>query len=286
MEVLPAPSSPKRTILHSSMGSGETKKKGEESKEGTENKKQPKTESFGYSKVAAVLIVLFWLFLVPFLLSLSPFSSFPLSMSRPNEVNICVLGEWGVGKTSLIVRLITDNFVEDYEPKLDDSWRKMMEVDGEVVLLDILDTYEEEFQSLMDQYVGQAEAFLILYSVGSFKSFENVKECLELVYRLKETGDVPIVVVGHKSDLEEEERVVSKEEGEYYVGLHEGVLFVEASAKNRENVEEAFEMVVRRHRELRKGAWEKGVEKTVEMSDPPFVHDVVVKGNSVKPAKR
>ena len=212
-------------------------------------------------------------------------------MAHP--LKICLLGELGVGKTSFVARLVSNQFVDEFDIYFDESYRKMIEVEGEGVLLEVLDPHLVDVRAMMwDGSISCCEVFLILYSVGEFETFRKVREGLELIYRVKERGDVPIIVVGHKIDLELE-REVSKEEGEEYVGLHEGVLFMEASAKTGENVKEVFQMAVKRYRELERerngvdeGGKERGRRKRNEnVPPPPIVHDII-QGRTVKPAKR
>jgi GTPase KRas protein len=63
-----------------------------------------------------------------------------------------VLGSGGVGKSALTIRLVTDNFLEDYDPTIEDSYRKQTTIDNSPALLDILDTAgQEEYTSMQDQ---------------------------------------------------------------------------------------------------------------------------------------
>ena len=209
-------------------------------------------------------------------------------------LKIFPLGDHGVGKTSLITRFVGNRFVDEYDPGLNDSWRKVMEVEGKTVVVEIIDTYDTcvEFEALSQTLVLDSDIFLVLYSIRRFETFKSVPKNLEFVYRVQERGDLPIIVVGLMSDLEIE-REVSKDEGEEYVGLHEGVLFMEASAKTGENVVEVFQMAVKRYEELemeRNGVEEggkgRGRRKRNENVPPqPIVHDII-RGRTVKPAKR
>ena len=203
------------------------------------------------------------------------------------KLRVCLLGCKGVGKTSLVIRLVGGRFVEEYEPTMGEDYRKIMEGEGgEPVLVDFLDgDGDMEFRALWDEWIHMSDAFLILYSVGDFESFEKVRVFLERVFWAKDTGDVAIVVVGHKSDLGEEDRAVDKKEGEEYVGLHEGVLFMEVSAKIGENVSKVFEMVIKRYQELQRKRMVGKGEERIEESPPPVVHDVQ-KGKLVKRAQR
>ena len=75
-------------------------------------------------------------------------------MSSYNSINykICVLGDGGVGKTALTIQLCSNHFVEEYDPTIEDSYRKQVAVDGVACLLDIMDTAgQEEYSALRDQ---------------------------------------------------------------------------------------------------------------------------------------
>lgn len=56
------------------------------------------------------------------------------------EYKIVVLGSGGVGKSALTVQFVQGIFVEKYDPTIEDSYRKQMEVDGQQCMLEILDT--------------------------------------------------------------------------------------------------------------------------------------------------
>ena len=217
------------------------------------------------------------------------------------ELKICVLGHRNVGKTSLLYQYLTGSFpgkTLGYDGA--DNYRKIMNPgeEGRERMVELIDIGgdEEEIHKMKDYFVNDSDCFLVMYSVGDYKSFENVKEWLELIYRVKNRGDLGVMVVGHKSDLDEYSlREVEKEEGEEYVSLHEGVLFMEGSAQRRQNVEEIFEGLVKRYDELKEEG-KRGVRKggkggRLEEEEkgevpPPFVHDVHGRGRTIKGAKK
>ena len=135
------------------------------------------------------------------------------------------------------------------------SYRKQMEVDGKVGMLDMLDTTgQEEFTVLRDQWISDCEGFLLVYSITSRRSFEQVKLFHDYIYQVKEgQGEVseflPIVIIGNKSDLIED-RMIQMTEG-MKMSKEFQCEFLECSAKTRENVEEAFCQLVRSIREYR-----------------------------------
>ena len=90
------------------------------------------------------------------------------------EHKLVVLGGGGVGKSALTIRLVTDNFLEEYDPTIEDSYRKQVKIDGEAALLDILDTAgQEEFDSMQVRWLGHTKAIdrLIGRLVGLLNDF-------------------------------------------------------------------------------------------------------------------
>jgi len=150
-----------------------------------------------------------------------------------------------VGKSCLTIQFIADRFVEDYDPTLEDSYRKQVTVDGNEFLLDIFDTAgQEDFSAVRDQYMRTGDGFLCVYSVTLRNSFDEVENFHEHILRVKDLDmTVPFVLVANKCDLECD-RKVSKEEGEA-VAKKLKCVFMEASAKTKVNVHEAFHALVR-----------------------------------------
>lgn len=160
------------------------------------------------------------------------------------EYKLVVVGGGGVGKSALTIQLIQSHFVDEYDPTIEDSYRKQCTLDGELVLLDILDTAgQEEYSAMREQYMRTGEGFLLVYSINSRNSLEELQSFYEQIQRVKDTDSVPVLVVGNKCDLEIE-RQVSYEEG-LSLAKSFNCPFLETSAKQRINVEEAFYGLVR-----------------------------------------
>ncbi|KRX38290.1 Ras protein let-60 [Trichinella murrelli] len=127
-------------------------------------------------------------------------------------------------------------FVEEYDPTIEDSYRKQVVIDGETCLLDILDTAgQEEYSAMRDQYMRTGEGFLLVFAVNESKSFENIGSYREQIKRVKDSEEVPMRAV----DM----RVVQETAKSY------GIPFIETSAKTRMGVDDAFYTLVR---EIRK----------------------------------
>ena len=118
-----------------------------------------------------------------------------------------VMGATGVGKSALTIRLVTGNFLDEYDPTIEDSYRKQMMIGGKPELLDILDTANLEeygfanfFDSGMRGY-HLARCFMLVYDVQSLESFEELKIGYKGLKRGREEEGMNVVLVGNKSDL-------------------------------------------------------------------------------------
>ncbi|KAI8889485.1 ras-like protein 1 [Backusella circina FSU 941] len=160
------------------------------------------------------------------------------------EYKLVMVGGGGVGKSALTIQFIQAHFVDEYDPTIEDSYRKQCVVDDETALLDVLDTAgQEEYSAMREQYMRNGEGFLLVYSITSRISFEEISTFHQQICRVKDKDSFPMVLVANKSDLESE-RQVSTREGQDLAELY-GCHFIETSAKVRVNVDQAFYQVVR-----------------------------------------
>jgi len=172
---------------------------------------------------------------------------------RNVEYKLVVLGGGGVGKSALTIRLVTDNFLDEYDPTIEDSYRKQVMIEGETALLDILDTAgQEEFSSMQDQWMRDGKGFLLVYNIVSHPTFEEVSVLYEKILRTKDTERVPIVLVGNKCDLKDERQVEYNEGAE--LAKTWGCPFFETSAKIKLNNEACFFDLVREIRKLERSS--------------------------------
>jgi small GTP-binding protein len=101
---------------------------------------------------------------------------------------------------------------------------------------------QEEFGAMRDHYLRSGEGFLVVYSITERATFNVACELYESIIRLKEQDHVPIVLVGNKCDLEEKRAVSTMEASTLARTWNVG--FFETSAKNRYNIEAAFNAAV------------------------------------------
>eukprot|EP01133_Synstelium_polycarpum_P005935 gene5935-6874_t len=179
-----------------------------------------------------------------------------------NEYKLVVMGGGGVGKSALTIQFIQNHFIEEYDPTIEDSYRRQCQVDDDTCLLDILDTAgQDDYSAMRDQYMRTGQGFLCVYDVTSRTSFEEINVVRDQIIRVKDNERVPIVLVGNKCDLENL-REVTHGEGEELAKSF-GCPFLETSAKKRLNVDECFFDVVR---EIKKALKEPGRSKKEKKS--------------------
>ncbi|KAL5343513.1 ras family-domain-containing protein [Aspergillus crustosus] len=161
-------------------------------------------------------------------------------MRPQREYHIVVLGAGGVGKSCLTAQFVQNVWIESYDPTIEDSYRKHIEVDGRQCILEILDTAgTEQFTAMRELYMKQGQGFLLVFSITSMSSLNELSELREQIIRIKDDENVPIVIVGNKSDLEED-RAVPRARA---FGLSQSwgnAPYYETSARRRANVNEVF----------------------------------------------
>ncbi|GAB1224103.1 hypothetical protein ENUP19_0173G0005 [Entamoeba nuttalli] len=152
-----------------------------------------------------------------------------------------------VGRSSVILRFVLEKFVESYDPTLDDTFTKELQIEDETVKLQIFDTVNTtDYDAWRVFNIRTGDGFILIYSITSKESFEEMKGIYEWIYRVKDKDEnevIPIIVVGNKCDLENE-RQVTKEEGIEYADSIKSP-FIESSAKTNENINQIFDIITR-----------------------------------------
>ncbi|KAJ3212289.1 Ras GTPase [Dinochytrium kinnereticum] len=163
-------------------------------------------------------------------------------MSRANlvrEYKIVVVGGGGVGKSALTIQFIQSQFVDEYDPTIEDSYRKQASIEGEPAVLDVLDTAgQEEYSAMREQYMRSGDGFLLCFSITSRSSFQEIHTFHQQILRVKDRDWFPVVLVGNKADLENQRAISVAEARE--AAKNFGCVYLETSAKTRVNVDEAF----------------------------------------------
>lgn len=154
---------------------------------------------------------------------------------------ILLIGDSGVGKSSLLVTFIS-NHVDDLTPTIGVDFKiKHLIVGGKRLKLTIWDTAgQERFRTLTSSYYRNAHGIILVYDVTRRETFTNLSEVWAKEVELYSTNqDCIKMLVGNKVD-KESDRVVSKEEGIAFAQEY-GCLFLECSARTRSNVVKCFE---------------------------------------------
>ncbi|XP_036819493.1 ras-related protein R-Ras2 isoform X2 [Oncorhynchus mykiss] len=166
-------------------------------------------------------------------------------------------------------------FVTDYDPTIEDSYTKQCVIDERAARLDILDTAgQEEFGAMREQYMRTGEGFLLVFSVTDRGSFEEIYKFQRQILRVKDRDEFPMILVGNKADLELQ-RQVTQEEGQQ-LARQLKVTYMEASAKIRMNVDQAFHELVRVIRKFQEQECPPSPEPTRKEKDKSGCHCVIV----------
>jgi len=156
------------------------------------------------------------------------------------EFKLCVCGGGAVGKSALTIQFINGAFIKDYDPTIEDSYRKQHHVDGHPCLLDVLDTAgQEDYTSLRPQYMRRGDGFLLVFSLIDRLSFDEVTAFHQEICRAQDRDDPPCVLIGNKADLESMRQVATVEGRD--LARTFGCPYIETSAKENMNVNNAFE---------------------------------------------
>jgi small GTP-binding protein len=164
------------------------------------------------------------------------------------EHKVVVLGSGGVGKSACTLQFIKSEFSERYNPTIEDAYTKQLTVDEKSLKLHVLDTAgQEEYSALRDTYMRDGEGFILVFSLTDPSSIHEVEEIHKQLLRSKdaEAGGIPIVVIGNKCDLVEERSITPQECKSLIDSFGKQVVYFEASAKKKINIDEAFETLVK-----------------------------------------
>ncbi|RLW10093.1 hypothetical protein DV515_00002490 [Chloebia gouldiae] len=197
-------------------------------------------------------------------------------------------------------------FVTDYDPTIEDSYTKQCVIDERAARLDILDTAgQEEFGAMREQYMRTGEGFLLVFSVTDRGSFEEIYKFQRQILRVKDRDEFPMILVGNKADLDHQRQVIhlllvtlTKKTGDDNTEMNAELLFswdnakvtqdegqqlarqlkvtyMEASAKIRLNVDQAFHELVRVIRKFQEQECPPSPEPTRKEKDKKGCHCVI-----------
>ena len=167
-------------------------------------------------------------------------------MNYDQKVQLLIIGDSTVGKTSILSRYTNGEFNPHYLATVGLDFFKKDEVfNGKTIRIKIWDTAgQERYKSLTQGYFRNAEGIMIVYDVTNAVSFENLKYWIQSIKT--HIGDdlehIPIVIIGNKIDSEERE--VKKEDAEAFA-KEQKFNYFETSAKNGDGVNECVKFLVK-----------------------------------------
>ncbi len=157
---------------------------------------------------------------------------------------IIIIGDSGVGKTSILTRYADDAFTESFISTIGVDFRfKTIPIENkytnliETIKLQIWDTAgQERFKNITSAYYRNADGLVIVYDITDKKTFSNITNWLGEARSYME-NTIPIIIIGNKSDRED--RQVSYEELEEFSKKY-NFLYLETSAREEHNIELIF----------------------------------------------
>ncbi|KAI8927749.1 ras family-domain-containing protein [Entophlyctis helioformis] len=165
---------------------------------------------------------------------------------KPIQVKLVLLGEAAVGKSSLVLRFVNNEFQENKEPTIGAAFlTQKCKLDDKIIKFEIWDTAgQERFHSLAPMYYRNAQAAVVAYDITKPASLDKAKAWVKELQR-QANPNIVIALVGNKLDLAATSRSVSTEEAQAYAN-EGGLLFLEASAKTGEFVMDIFTEIAKK----------------------------------------
>ena len=158
---------------------------------------------------------------------------------------LVILGDSGVGKTSLVKYEINNSFINsNNSSKIFEHSFKNFSISEKIVRLQIWDTCGQEiYHSSIKNFYKSALCIIVVFSLDSLDSFYNVNEWIKEI-KENNSEDSIIVLIGNKSDLSKP-RIIPKVLIEDYCKKNEIENYFETSAKTGENVHEIFKNLLK-----------------------------------------
>jgi len=158
------------------------------------------------------------------------------------KLKLLIIGDSNVGKTSMLLNYTDNYFPESHLATIGVEYKvKEIETEKYKIVLQIWDTAgQERFRSITKSFFRNTNGVLFVYDLTNRKSYQSVKDWIK-DSEMHHTGFEKILV-GNKLDLEEKREVPKDELKEF--GLKKNIEVIEASAKTRTNIDEAFQKIV------------------------------------------
>jgi Ras-related protein Rab-1A len=155
-----------------------------------------------------------------------------------------IIGDSGVGKSSLLMRYVDHAFCESYISTIGVDFKiKTLVVNNKTVKLQIWDTAgQERFRTITTSYYRGAHGVILVYDVTNSESFFNIKKWVNEIERYTGSDQCHKLLIGNKSDLKVE-RCLHSEHGKELADKYK-FTFIETSARTSQNVDKAFALII------------------------------------------
>ena len=178
-------------------------------------------------------------------------------------VRINIVGGGGVGKTTFATYFVSRIFYPEYDPNVEDTYRRRYIDDENIVTVELLvDSASMMSYTTTEVYnMKLADGFILLYSVTHQESLQKLHSFVDKIQKVKECEFIPMLVVGNKSDVESE-RAVTIDEGFQFAATH-NCPFFEASVKYGVNIDDPVHTLAREVIKFKTAAGHCRKEKTI-----------------------
>jgi small GTP-binding protein len=161
---------------------------------------------------------------------------------------VVLVGESGVGKTSIITQFIDQTFQEDQQSTTGGTFstKSVICEGGKILKFEIWDTAgQEKYRSLTTMFYKDANAAVMVYDVTRKESFDEIKNYWSNQIKENSPENIILVIAGNKSDLIEQETVDEEEARNFAKELN--AIFISTSAKSSEGINSLFEEIAKKH---------------------------------------
>jgi len=163
-----------------------------------------------------------------------------------DTIKIALMGGGGVGKSCIVFRYTQDEFIDKYDPTIEDLYKTGIEMMGKIYKVEITDTAGTgQFIAMRDVYIKNSDGFVLVYAIDDRGSFDEISEIWDQIKKIRNNysdDKIPFILCGSKSDMEEK-RMVSTVEGNKLANEW-GCKFIEVSSKTSTNIHKCFDSIL------------------------------------------
>ncbi len=175
-------------------------------------------------------------------------------MEDEKEIKMILLGNCGVGKTSIISRYIKDEFNADEMTSTGANYAtKRININSKEYILNLWDTAgQERYNSVTKMFIQNAQIVLLCYSITDKKSFKNLNYWLKMANDIIGENNYALGIAGNKADLFLEEEV-KESEGIQFAKEHNGLFKLVSAKESREGIDDYFVELFTKYLDLKNG---------------------------------